>query len=104
MTTQFQNLNPSHFLQVKFTLSVQNLPESVQKRATAKAKEAYVMTLLEAGEISSGKAGSLLGIPRTEVIELMGEWEIPLFDNSLELEDLKEEVERANRALDKDSQ
>ena len=104
MTTQFQNLNPTHFLQVKFTLSVQKLPESVQKKATAKAKEAYVMTLLEAGEISSGKAGSLLGIPRAEVIKRMEKWGIPLFDNSLELEDLKEEVERANRALDKDSQ
>jgi predicted HTH domain antitoxin len=99
MTTQFQHFNQSNVLQVKFTLSVQHLPESVQKQATAKAKEAYVMALLEAGEISSGKAGSLLDLPRTEVIERMEKWGIPLFDNSLELGELQQEVEQANRAL-----
>ena len=103
MTTQFQPYNQTNSLQVKFTLSVQNIPESVQKQATAKAKEAYVMALLETGEISSGKAGSLLDIPRAEVIERMEKWGIPLFDNSLNLEELKQEIEQTNYSLNKNS-
>jgi len=104
MATHFQNLNHTDDLQVNFTIAVCDIPESIQQKATAKAKEAYVMALLEAGEISSGKAGTLLGISRTEVIERMGEWGIPLFDNSLELEELRQEVEQANQTLDKDSE
>jgi hypothetical protein len=33
----------------------------------------------------------------------MEKWGIPLFDNSLELGELQQEVEQANRALDQDS-
>jgi len=104
MTTYFPNQNQTESLQIQFTLSVHNIPESVQEKATAKAKEAYIMKLLEAGEISSGKAATLLGIPRSEVIQRMGEWGISLFDDSLELEDLKEEIEQANLILEQDSQ
>ncbi|WP_281286911.1 hypothetical protein [Euhalothece natronophila] len=39
MTTQFQHFNQSNALQVKFTLSVQNLPESVQKKRQPKPKK-----------------------------------------------------------------
>jgi len=104
MTTYFPNQNQTESLQIQFTLSVYNIPESVQEKATAKAKEAYIMTLLEAGEISSGKAATLLGIPRVKFIQRMGEWGISLFDDSLELEDLKQEIEQANLILDQDSQ
>ena len=104
MATSFQNRNHIAPLQVKFALAVHNIPQSVQEIAVAKAKEAYVMALLEAGEISSGKAASLLGIPRTQLIESMGKWGISLFDNSLELEDLAREIEQANTSLDKDSE
>ncbi len=97
MTTYFPNQNQTESLQIQFTLSVHNIPESVQEKATAKAKEAYIMKLLEAGEISSGKATTLLGIPRSEVIQ-------QLFDDYLELEELKEEIEQANLILDQDSQ
>jgi predicted HTH domain antitoxin len=97
MTTYFPNQNQTESLQIQFTLSVHNIPESVQEKATAKAKEAYIMKLLEAGEISSGKAATLLEIPRSEVIQ-------QLFDDSLELEELKEEIEQANLILEQDSQ
>ncbi|NER48973.1 MAG: hypothetical protein F6J92_20195 [Symploca sp. SIO1A3] len=103
MATSFQNRNQVTPLQVEFTLAVNDIPKSVQEIALARAKETYVMALLEAGEISSGKAASLLGIPRIKVIESMGKWGISLFDDSLELEDLAREIEQANTSLNKSS-
>jgi len=103
MATSFQHQNQITPLQIKFTLAVSDIPKSVQEIAVNRAKEAYVMALLEAGEISSGKAASLLGIPRTKVIESMGKWGISLFDDSLELEDLAREIEQANTSLNKES-
>jgi len=90
-------------LQVAFTLSVANIPADVQAKALDRAKEAYVMALLEAGEISSGKAANLLNISRLEMIDRMGEWGISLFDDSLELEDLHHEVDQAQAALEQHS-
>ncbi len=72
-----------------------NLPPEVQQKALQKAKEGYVMTLLEVGEITSGRAGKILGISRLEVIEIMKQWGISLFDDSQDLEDLAQEVEQA---------
>ena len=75
------------------------LPETVQQQAVAKAKEGYVMALLEVGEITSGRAGRILGVSRLEVIERMKRWGIALFDDSQCLEDLAAEVEQANNRL-----
>lgn len=52
------------------------LSEVVREKALNKAKEGYVMTLLEVGEISSGRAGKILGISRLEIIEMMKKWGI----------------------------
>ncbi len=87
-------------LQVEFSLDVVNIPESVNLRATAKAREAYVMALLAEGEISSGKAARLLGISRMEMIDQMGKWNISLFDDSLGLDELRAEVKQASDILD----
>jgi|GEM_PF-1581746 predicted HTH domain antitoxin len=75
------------------------LSETVQKRALAKAREGYVMALLEVGEITSGRAGKILGVPRLEVLEMMKRWGISLFDDSQTLEDLALEVDQAERVL-----
>ncbi|MEC4806383.1 MAG: UPF0175 family protein [Jaaginema sp. PMC 1079.18] len=75
------------------------LPIEVQQKALQKAKEAYVMTLLEAGEITSGRAGKILGVSRLQVIEIMKQWGISLFDDSQDLEDLAQEVEQAEFKL-----
>lgn len=77
-----------------------SLSDEVREKALQKAKEGYVMTLLEAGEISSGRAGKLLGVSRMEVIEMMKRWEISLFDDSQTLEELRQEVEQAESILD----
>ena len=75
------------------------LSDEVRKKALQKAKEGYVMTLLEAGEISSGRAGKILAISRLEVIEMMKKWGISLFDDSQTLEKLRQEVEQAELIL-----
>lgn len=76
-----------------------SLSKELREKALQKAKEGYVMTLLEAGEISSGRAGKLLGISRMEVIEMMKKWEISLFDDSQTLEELRQEVEQVESIL-----
>ncbi|MBC5795097.1 UPF0175 family protein [Sphaerospermopsis sp. LEGE 00249] len=74
------------------------LSEAVRQKALQKAKEGYVMTLLEVGEITSGRAGKILGISRLEVIEMMKRWGISLFDDSQTLDELRQEVEQAELA------
>ncbi|MEQ9355407.1 UPF0175 family protein [Coleofasciculus chthonoplastes] len=75
------------------------LPAEVQQKALQKAKEGYVMILLEAGEITSSRAGKILGFSRWEVIERMKQWGISLFDDSQDLEELAQEVEQAELML-----
>ena len=57
------------------------------------------LALLEAGEISIGRAGKILGVSRLEVIEMMKKWDISLFDDSQDLEELRQEVEQAELIL-----
>lgn len=76
-----------------------NLSAEVQEKALQKAKEGYVMALLEVGEITSGRASKILGVSRLEVIEMMKKWGISLFDDSQDLEELRQEVEQAELIL-----
>ena len=64
---------------VEFTLDVANIPEDVRREAELKAREVYVMTLLERGIISSGRAARILGISRLEAIALMDRYGISVF-------------------------
>ena len=75
------------------------ISENLQAKALKRAKEGYVMALLEAGEISSGRAGKILGISRLDILEMMGKWGISVFDDSQDLEALKQEVEQAESIL-----
>lgn len=75
------------------------IPESLRVEALKKAKEGYVMALVEAGEISSGRAGQILGVSRLEILEMMGKWGISVFDDSQDLEELSQEVEQAQLLL-----
>ena len=80
-------------------LESMQISEAVREKALQKAKEGYVMTLLEVGEITSGRAGKILGISRLEVIEMMKKWGISLFDDSQTLDELRQEVEQAELVL-----
>ncbi|MHC0067853.1 UPF0175 family protein [Nostoc sp. UIC 10890] len=84
---------------VEFTIPVHSVNNAIREEAETKAKEAYVMTLLKHGEISSGKASELLGIPRLEVIDLMSKHEISLFDDSMTLDEFQQEVNQAKMKL-----
>ncbi|MGK7947362.1 MAG: UPF0175 family protein [Xenococcaceae cyanobacterium] len=75
------------------------ISETLRSKALKRAKEGYVMALLEAGEISSGRAGKILGISRLDILEMMGKWGISVFDDSQDLEELKQEVEQAESML-----
>ena len=75
------------------------IPASVRAEALKKAKEGYVMALVEAGEISSGRAGKILGGSRLEFLEMMGKWGISVFDDSANLEELSQELEQAESIL-----
>ncbi len=75
------------------------ISENLQAKALKKAKEGYVIALLEAGEISSGRAGKILGVSRLDILEMMGKWGISVFDDSQDLEELKQEVEQAESIL-----
>ncbi|MEC4817284.1 MAG: UPF0175 family protein [Scytonema sp. PMC 1069.18] len=75
------------------------LSAEIREKALQKAKEGYVMALLEVGEITSGRAAKILGISRLEVIEMMNKWRIFLFDDSQSLEELRQEVEQAELML-----
>ena len=94
-----RSLSPES-LDTAFNLSVSNISDELKAKAMAKAKEAYVMTLLAAGEISSGKAANLLDTSRLEMIERMGHWGISLFDDSMELDDLRQEVKGAKATIE----
>ncbi|MEQ9549357.1 MAG: UPF0175 family protein [Coleofasciculus sp. G3-WIS-01] len=76
------------------------LPAEVQQKALQKAKEGYVMILLEAGEITSSRAGKILGFSRLDVIERMKQGDISIFDDSQDLEELAQEVEQAELMLE----
>lgn len=76
-----------------------NLSDEVREKALKKAKEGYIMTLLEFGEITSGRAAKMLGVSRLEVITMMNKWGISLFDDSQDLEELQQEVEQAEYIL-----
>jgi predicted HTH domain antitoxin len=75
------------------------LSDEIREKALKKAKEGYVMALLEVGEITSGRAAKILGISRLEMIEMMNRWGVSIFDDSQTLEELRQEVEQAELIL-----
>ncbi|MBD2166437.1 UPF0175 family protein [Calothrix membranacea FACHB-236] len=84
---------------VEFTIPIHSVKDTIREEAETKAKEAYVMTLLKHGEISSGKASQLLEISRLDVIDLMSKYEISLFDDSMTLEEFQQEINQVKKKL-----
>ncbi|HYW20924.1 MAG TPA: UPF0175 family protein [Nodularia sp. (in: cyanobacteria)] len=84
---------------VEFIIPINTISENTQKVAENQAREAYIMTLVKFGEISTGRASKLLGISRLEVIELMPKYDISPFDDSMSLEEFQEEVKQAQSKL-----
>lgn len=90
-------------IQVQFTLQLPDIPEEIQAEAELMAKEAYVMTLVRHGIITSGRAGRLLGMHRLDVIELMGKYGISVFAPQTR-EELEQEVAQTLAILEQHQQ
>jgi predicted HTH domain antitoxin len=67
------------------------------KQVLMRAKEGAVMELLRKAKISQGRAAELLGISRHDIVDLMGKYDIPVFDATSE--ELKEGVKNLKSAL-----
>lgn len=84
---------------IQFTLQLSNIPDAIHQEARSNAKEAYVMTLLRHGMISSGRAARLLGIPRVEIFDRMGDYGISVFAPQTQTE-LAQEVAETQAMLE----
>jgi predicted HTH domain antitoxin len=51
----------------------------------ALAREALVVRLYDLGKFSSGQAARLLGIGRVEFLDLLGRYNVSLFDESMDV-------------------
>ena len=88
---------------IQFTLQLSNIPDSIHQEAESNAKEAYVMTLLRHGIISSGRAARVLGIPRVDIFERMSQYQISPFDDSLTQAQLRHQVAQAKQVLEQNN-
>lgn len=79
-------------IEVKFTVALTAIPEEHRAAAERKAHEAFVMELLRQGDISSGRAARLLELNRSQLSQLMYEYNISPFDDTMTVEDLQREV------------
>ena len=77
--------------EIKFTLTLPEVPEIHRLEAEKQAKEAYVMTLLRHGDISAGRAAELLEIEQWQLSDLMDIYQISPFPSQTK-EELQQEV------------
>ena len=87
--------------EIKFTVTIPEIPEAHRLEAEQKAREAFVMSLLRQGDISAGRAARLLGIDRWQLSDLMDVYRISPFDDTMTREELEREVAQAARTLKK---
>ncbi len=90
-------------IEVKFTVALSEIPEESRVAAQCKAREAFVMELLRQGDISAGRAARLLELNRSELSQLMYQYNISPFDDTITLEDLQTEVSNCIQILEKNT-
>ena len=71
------------------------LDELSSEQVQQLAREAFYVRLYQEGKISSGRAGALLGMSRSDFLDLLGSYNVPYFDDS---GDLAEDLRNAQRA------
>lgn len=66
-----------------------DLPETLADKnaqeLSALAREALVVRLYALGDLSSGEGAELLGITRREFLDLLGRYNVSIFDDSIDL-------------------
>lgn len=66
-----------------------------EEQAQVVAREALLVKLYDLGVISTGRASEILGISRRAFLDLLGQYNVSLFDESM---DLAEEMRSAGSA------
>ncbi len=61
------------------------LGDNDARELSARAREALVVRLYALGEISSGEGAELLGIARREFLDLLGRYDVSIFDDTIDL-------------------
>lgn len=87
-------------IEFKFTVPIGEVPSAHRAAAERKAQEAFVLTLLQQGDISAGRAAELLSVDRWQLSELMSAHGISAFDETLSREELEREAVDAARELE----
>ena len=57
------------------------------EKAQALAREALLVKLYDLGDISSGRAAHILGITRRAFLDLLGRYNVSIFDDTMNLEE-----------------
>lgn len=79
-------------IEIKFTVPLAEIPEEHRVEAERKAREAFVMALLQKGDVSAGRAAELLSINRWQLANLMFNHGISPFDDTMTIKELESEV------------
>lgn len=87
----------SNPVEVKFTVSLPELPEGHRLEAEQKAREMFIMVLLRHGDISAGHAAEQLDIDRWQLSDLMDQYQISPFPLQTRNELLSEVMQAQNR-------
>lgn len=75
---------------VEIEYPVEILDEMSSEQVQRLAREAFYVRLYQEGKISSGRAGALLGLSRSDFLDLLGRYNVSFFDESTDLaEDLR---------------
>ncbi len=72
---------------VKISLELPDtLAEKDARKLTELAREALVVRLYALGELTSGEGAELLGVTRRSFLDLLGKYDVSLFDETNDLD------------------
>ena len=80
---------------VEIEYPVEILDEMSSEQVQRLAREAFYVRLYQEGKISSGRAGALHGLSRSDFLDLLGRYNVSYFDENT---DLAEDVRNAQQA------
>lgn len=62
------------------------------------AREALLVKLYDLGEISSGRAANILGVSRRAFLDLLGQYNVSIFDDTMNLDEELRNAQGAEHA------
>jgi predicted HTH domain antitoxin len=84
---------PHSQIEVSFSIPIAEVLAEHRAEAERKAREAFVLTLLQQGDISAGRTAELLGVNRWQLSDLMSTYGISPFDDTVTQEELATEID-----------